>query len=189
VSRTQSSTQQRRSRTRQTSGLQITCESLNYQLRKVTKARGHFPGDDAVVKLLWLAIINIEDKRARERDARRRDTGKRSDQPCRLVEGQRCTGWREALGELAVAYPGRIKVKEGQLPTKPKIFTHLKLQARRELGLAVLLVSCDRGGGVSGRVLAEEKFSVVAAEEEGEAVQVGAEVVEAVGGVADVAAQ
>src|SRR3984957_13075534 len=28
-------------------------ESLNYQLRKVTKARGHFPGDDAVVKLLW----------------------------------------------------------------------------------------------------------------------------------------
>jgi len=44
-------------------------ESLNYQLRKVTKARGHFPGDDAVVKLLWLAIINIEDKRARERAA------------------------------------------------------------------------------------------------------------------------
>jgi putative transposase len=29
-------------------------ESLNYQLRKVTKARGHFPNDDAVVKLLWL---------------------------------------------------------------------------------------------------------------------------------------
>ena len=46
---------------------------LNYQLRKVTKARGHFPTDDAVVKLLWLAIINIEDKRARERAARRRD--------------------------------------------------------------------------------------------------------------------
>ena len=44
-------------------------ESLNYQLRKVTKARGHFPTDDAVVKLLWLAIINIEDKRARERVA------------------------------------------------------------------------------------------------------------------------
>ena len=53
-------------------------ESLNYQLRKVTKARGHFPNDDAVVKLLWLAIINIEDKRARERAARRRETGKRS---------------------------------------------------------------------------------------------------------------
>lgn len=84
-------------------------ESLNYQLRKVTKARGHFPGDDAVVKLLWLAIINIEDKRARERAARRQATGKRSDQPARLVEGQRVTGWREALNELDSAYPGRLR--------------------------------------------------------------------------------
>jgi putative transposase len=86
-----------------------TIESLNYQLRKVTKARGHFPGDDAVVKLLWLAIINIEDKRARERHARRQATGKRSDQPARLVEGQRVTGWREALNELDGAYPGRLR--------------------------------------------------------------------------------
>jgi transposase-like protein len=84
-------------------------ESLNYQLRKVTKARGHFPGDDAVVKLLWLAIINIEDKRARERAARRQATGKRSDQPARLVEGQRVMGWREALNELDGAYPGRLR--------------------------------------------------------------------------------
>jgi len=83
-------------------------ESLNYQLRKVTKARGHFPSDDAVVKLLWPAIINIEDKRARERAERRRETGRRSDQPARLVEGQRVMGWREALNELAIAYPGRI---------------------------------------------------------------------------------
>ena len=84
-------------------------ESLNYQLRKVTKARGHFPGDDAVVKLLWLAIINIEDKRARERAARKAETGKRSDQPARLIEGQRVMCWREALNELAIAYPGRIR--------------------------------------------------------------------------------
>jgi transposase-like protein len=84
-------------------------ESLNYQLRKVTKARGHFPDDDAVVKLLWLAIINIEDKRARERAARRQATGKRSDQPARLVEGQRVMGWREALNELDSAYPGRLR--------------------------------------------------------------------------------
>jgi putative transposase len=84
-------------------------ESLNYQLRKVTKARGHFPTDDAAVKLLWLAIINIEDKRARERLARRQQTGKRSDQPARLVEGQRVMGWREALNELDTAYPGRLR--------------------------------------------------------------------------------
>ena len=84
-------------------------ESLNYQLRKVTKARGHFPSDDAVVKLLWLAIVNIEDKRAREREARRRESGKRSDQPARMVEGQRVMGWREALNELDLAYPGRLR--------------------------------------------------------------------------------
>jgi len=84
-------------------------ESLNYQLRKVTKARGHFPADDAVVKLLWLAIINIEDKRARERQTRRQETGRRSDQPARLVEGQRVAGWREALNELDTAYPGRLR--------------------------------------------------------------------------------
>jgi transposase-like protein len=83
-------------------------ESLNYQLRKVTKARGHFPSDDAVVKLLWLAIINIEDKRARERAARQ-EAGGRSDQPARIVEGQRVMGWRQALGELDIAYPGRLR--------------------------------------------------------------------------------
>jgi hypothetical protein len=53
-----------------------------------------------VVKLLWLTIINIEDKRAREPAARRPATGRRSDQPARLVEGQRTMGWREALNEL-----------------------------------------------------------------------------------------
>ncbi len=42
-------------------------ESLNYQLRKIIKNRGHFPNDDSVVKLLWLAIRDIEDKRARAR--------------------------------------------------------------------------------------------------------------------------
>jgi len=84
-------------------------ESLNYQLPKVTRARGHFPGDDAVAGLLWLAIINIEDKRSRERAARRNETGKRHDQPARLIEGQRVMGWREALGELDLAYPGRLR--------------------------------------------------------------------------------
>ncbi len=44
-----------------------TIESLNYQLRKITRSRGHFPTDEAAVKLMWLAIMNIEDKRARQR--------------------------------------------------------------------------------------------------------------------------
>jgi hypothetical protein len=42
--------------------------------------------DHAAVKLLWLAVINIEDKRAHERTARHQQAGKRSDQPARLVE-------------------------------------------------------------------------------------------------------
>jgi len=83
-------------------------ESLNYQLRKVTKNRGHFPNDDAVVKLLWLAICNIEDKRARQRDKDRgKPAGERKAQG-RLVEGQVVTNWKQALAQLAIAYPDRI---------------------------------------------------------------------------------
>lgn len=84
-------------------------ESLNYQLRKIIKNRGHFPNDDAVVKLLWLAICNIEDKRAREREKER---GKRSEDrkaPGRLVEGQVTTNWKQALAQLTLAYPERIE--------------------------------------------------------------------------------
>ena len=35
-------------------------ESVNYQLRKVTRNRGHFPNDDALIKLLYLAIRKME---------------------------------------------------------------------------------------------------------------------------------
>jgi len=83
-------------------------ESLNYQLRKVTKNRGHFPNDEAVVKLLWLAICNIEDKRARERAKERgKPAAQRKAKP-RLVEGQVVTNWKQALAQLAIAYPDRI---------------------------------------------------------------------------------
>ena len=47
-------------------------ESINYQLRKIIKNRGLFPTDAAVVKLLWLAILDIEDKRAWRREKRTR---------------------------------------------------------------------------------------------------------------------
>ena len=83
-------------------------EPLNYQLRKVSKNRGHFPSDEAVIKLLWLAICDIEDKRAQERDkekglpaSKRRDKGK-------LVEGQITADWNKALAQLTTAYPDRI---------------------------------------------------------------------------------
>ena len=83
-------------------------ESLNYQLRKVTKNRGHFPNDDAVVKLLWLAICNIEDKRARERAKERGKPSSERKAAPRLVEGLVVTNWKQALAQLAIAYPDRI---------------------------------------------------------------------------------
>ncbi len=83
-------------------------ESLNYQLRKVSKNRGHFPNDAAVVKLLWLAICNIEDKRARERARERGLPANQRKAPGRLVEGQVTTNWKQALEQLALVYPDRI---------------------------------------------------------------------------------
>jgi putative transposase len=83
-------------------------ESLNYQLRKIIKNRGHFPTDDAVVKLLWLAIRDIEDKRARERAKQKGLARDQRTAPGRLVEGATVHGWKAALGALALAYPDRL---------------------------------------------------------------------------------
>jgi putative transposase len=84
-------------------------ESLNYQLRKVTKNRGHFPNDAAAVKLLWLAIRNIEDKRARQRAKEKGVPANQRKAEGYLVEGAQLQGWKAALGELALIYPDRIE--------------------------------------------------------------------------------
>ncbi|GAA2000189.1 IS256 family transposase [Nakamurella flavida] len=85
-------------------------ESLNYQLRKIIKNRGHFPNDLAAVKLLWLAICNIEDKRAADR-AKEAGRGRREKRQAegRLVEGQVTTNWKQALAQLSLVYPDRIE--------------------------------------------------------------------------------
>src|SRR5919199_3620441 len=85
-------------------------ESLNYQLRKIIKNRGHFPTNDAVVKLLWLAIRDIEDKRARQRaaEAARGVPKAARTAPGRLVEGAVTPRWKQALGQLALTYPDRL---------------------------------------------------------------------------------
>ena len=83
-------------------------ESLNYQLRKIIKNRGHFPNDDAVVKLLWLAIRDIEDKRARARDKEKGKPRHTRTAPGRLVEGALTPHWKAALNALDLAHPGRI---------------------------------------------------------------------------------
>lgn len=73
----------------------------------VTRIAPHF--DAAAIKLLWLAIRTIEDKRARER-AKEAGLPKGSPRkaPGKLVEGSLIQGWKAALGELALVYPDRI---------------------------------------------------------------------------------
>jgi len=83
-------------------------ESLNYQIRKIIKNRGHFPTDDAVVKLIWLAICDIEDKRARARHAERGKKPNERTAPARLIEGSVTQGWKQALSALEIMFPGRI---------------------------------------------------------------------------------
>jgi hypothetical protein len=45
-------------------------ESLNMSLRKVIKTRGSFPGEEAAVKLLYLALRNVSKKWKASRDWR-----------------------------------------------------------------------------------------------------------------------
>lgn len=81
---------------------------MNYQLRKIIKNRGHFPKDDAVVKLLWLVIRDIEDKRPRERA---KQAGKPKNERTALgflIEGNTTQGWKAALGALLIAFPDRL---------------------------------------------------------------------------------
>jgi len=83
-------------------------ESLNYQLRKIIKNRGHFPNDDAVIKLLWLAIRDIEDQRARERAKEASRPRNQRKAPAKLVEGGLVQGWNAAYGALSLSFPGRL---------------------------------------------------------------------------------
>ena len=62
-------------------------ESLNMSLRKVTKARGSFPNDEAVFKLLYLALRNI---------------AKKWSMPI--------FGWKAALNRFAIVYENRLPI-------------------------------------------------------------------------------
>ena len=61
-------------------------ESLNAQVRKAIKNRGHFPNDQAATKLIYLALRNIE---------------KQWKMPARE--------WKGALNQFAVLYGDRIR--------------------------------------------------------------------------------
>jgi putative transposase len=60
-------------------------ESLNSSLRKLVYHRGHFPSDEAAVKLLYLALRNLE---------------KRWDRSVR--------DWTKALGQFSIFFQGRL---------------------------------------------------------------------------------
>jgi putative transposase len=64
-------------------------ESINFQLRKITKNRGHFPDKDAAMKLLYLGLRNITSQRGGE-------------------SGTGTHGWKVALNTLINIFPGRI---------------------------------------------------------------------------------
>jgi len=74
------------------------------RLRKATRNRGQFPNDTAALKTLWLMICNIEDKRA----AQRAKKAKRNNECNGYIEGAKATGWKQAINQLAVAYPDRF---------------------------------------------------------------------------------
>ena len=68
------------------------------------------PNEESAVKLLWLAIINIEEKRAREREKEKgRKRGENRKAKGYLMEGQMTTNWKQALTQLAVAFPDRME--------------------------------------------------------------------------------
>jgi len=92
-------------------------ESLNYQLRKTIKNRGHFPTDDAVIKLLWHSIRDIEDKRARAqaKEAGIPKSGRKAGG--RLVEGRVTNGWKQALNALTLAHPRSHLRRSAVMPT------------------------------------------------------------------------
>jgi len=60
-------------------------ESINSQIRKIIKTRGHFPNDDAATKLIWLALRNITAKWERGPQH-----------------------WKEAMNQFAILYAERF---------------------------------------------------------------------------------
>jgi transposase-like protein len=64
-------------------------ESMNARLRKVTRNRGQFPSEQAALKVLYLAVRNLEDYQGRN-------------------VGIRSSGWKQALQAFTIYFEGRI---------------------------------------------------------------------------------
>ena len=64
-------------------------ESMNARLRKVTRNRGQFPSEQAALKVLYLAVRNLEEFRTPN-------------------VGIRSSGWKQALQAFTIYFDGRI---------------------------------------------------------------------------------
>jgi SAM-dependent methyltransferase len=64
-------------------------ESMNARLRKVTRNRGQFPTEQAALKVLYLAVRNLDEYRGR-------------------TVGIRSSGWKQALQAFTIYFEGRI---------------------------------------------------------------------------------
>ena len=81
---------------------------MNYQLRKVTKNRGHYsPPTRPQLNYCGQQTRN-SDERARERDKDQGKPASKRTAPPRLIQGQLTTNWKQALAQLTTAYPDRI---------------------------------------------------------------------------------
>lgn len=74
-------------------------ESMNYQLRKVTKNRGQFPSDEAAYKLLYLAICDIESRTTSRGGGKEKKL---------LMRGAASQHWTAALNQFELHFPGRL---------------------------------------------------------------------------------
>jgi transposase-like protein len=64
-------------------------ESMNARLRKVTRNRGQFPSEQAALKVLYLAVRNLDEFRSPS-------------------VGTRSSGWKKALQAFTIYFEGRI---------------------------------------------------------------------------------
>ena len=83
-------------------------ESFNREMRKVLKTRTQFPNDDSVIKTLWLAIVDAEEKRAEQRARQAGKPAAQREGAPRLIEGHITQGWHEAWGEMVATWPDRF---------------------------------------------------------------------------------
>lgn len=73
-------------------------EPMNFQLRKITKNRGHFTSENAAMKLLYLGVRNITGRHI-DGEGRIREQG---------LRGTGTYGWKNALNHFAVVFGDRL---------------------------------------------------------------------------------